>query len=584
MDQPPDSHGSDQEGKNDAISAYPEMHTMEEYIQAVKSRHAHFHPSEEARHTRKGYVIDPVGAALHGAHIHAMSISKDSSILLSGGSDGYIRWYDLPASMNGNNMLTQNLRNSFVEGVTKVGVLMTWWGHSHLERGADPDTSAAEAPLSAVHSLACQREALWGVSGGESGTINLWGLRHGAGSIRHVLHKHTDAVSALQLDPSEEHLISGGWDRGVYQWDLNTGQIVRSFDGHTGQVSNIAFRPLYVPGEQPIPDAALYPSAPEAMDVDAIDDDLEQELNRTLSEQAPDDAQHDTDAEGDNDSLFGGERDGPTSDSHAPDQDAEGDTDNDDADEKPFAGRHDTPHLADTKSTGASISLPGQPSKSEPKSELRAPEPKSHLPKPLFGSMNTSWHYDADLRDFSQDILLTSTLSGQVMLWDRRVDTKSKHGVRALGLPHGTPPWCTGTCWNHTGDKIYVGRRNELVEEWDVRMLPDITSNPGSRSQNGAAPAYLRALRLPRGSGPVSSVAVMPNNRHIVCGSFDNVRLWDLEATGQVPFKIVAGHHGGMISHILMDPCARFLMTGSGDRGWFASSTETLLMHEISAL
>ena len=273
-------------------------------------------------------------------------------------------------------------------------------------------------------------------------------------------------------------------------------------------------------------------------------------MNRTLSEQAPDDAQHDTDAEGDNDSLFGGERDGPTSDSHAPDQDAERDTDNDNADEKPFAGRHDTPHLADTKSTGASISLPGQPSKSEPTSDVRAPEPKSHLPKPLFGSMNTSWHYDADLRDFSHDILLTSTLSGQVMLWDRRVDTKSKHGVRALGLPHGTPPWCTGTCWNHTGDKIYVGRRNELVEEWDVRMLPDITSNPGSRSQNGAAPAYLRALRLPRGSGPVSSVAVMPNNRHIVCGSFDNVRLWDLEATGQVPFKIVAGHHGLSLIHI----------------------------------
>ena len=232
---------------------------MEEYIQAVKSRHAHFHPSEEARHTRKGYAIDPVGAALHGAHIHAMSLSKDSSILLSGGSDGYIRWYDLPASMNGSNMLTQNLRNSFVEGLTKVGVLMTWWGHSHLERGADPDTSAADAPLSAVHSLACQREALWGVSGGESGTINLWGLRHGAGSIRHVLHKHTDAVSALQLDPSEEHLISGGWDRGVYQWDLNTGQIVRSFDGHTGQVSNIVLRPLYVLGDEPKTHLALHP-------------------------------------------------------------------------------------------------------------------------------------------------------------------------------------------------------------------------------------------------------------------------------------------------------------------------------------
>ena len=168
--------------------------------------------------------------------------------------------------------------------------------------------------------------------------------------------------------------------------------------------------------------------------------------------------------------------------------------------------------------------LPGQraddapkaPTASNPTPALKETVTKS-LPKPLFGSMNVSWQYDADVSTFSSDVMLTSTLSGQVLLWDRRVDTKNKHGVRALALPQGTPPWCAGVCWNHAGDKIYVGRRNETVEEWDVRMLPD-ASRPDTvdRSQFGRAPKHVNTLHLPRGSGPVSSVAMMPNNRHIV--------------------------------------------------------------------
>lgn len=557
------------EGKDGSATVQTGIHTLSEYIEAVKARHMLFHPTNESRSTTKGYVIDPVGAAPHGTQINAMALSMDSSILLSAGADGYVRWYDLPASMNGKNMLTQNLRNSFVEGVTKGGVLMTWWGHAYVDEGADL-AQAADAPLSPVHSLACERSALWGVSGGECGTINLWGLRHGAGSLRHVFRKHTDAVSALQLDPSEQHLISGGWDRGVYQWDLNTGQVVRSFDGHTGQVSSIAFRPLYVPGEQPVPSVML-PGAPDgdAMDVDTgatgapaplsqgdcshvpeDDDALEQELNRTM-DQVHDEPTSDpslgADAEndGDNDSLFGGDRDAPTSDIPGADQDADGEPDIKPEPPSTSMYRDDTPTARAAPAAllpkpadraGPAISLPGttniqtqpqpqpqpQPEPLQPKEEPLAQQPelerrpRPNLPKPMFGSMDMPWQYDADVSRFSEDILMTSTLSGQVMLWDRRVGPSSKHGVRALGLPPGTPPWCTGTSWNHTGDRIYVGRRNELVEEWDVRMLPDVTSTaPGTRTR-GTAPAYVRALRMPRGSGPVSSVAVLPNNRHIV--------------------------------------------------------------------
>jgi transcriptional activator SPT8 len=63
----------------------------------------------------------------------------------------------------------------------------------------------------------------------------------------------------------------------------------------------------------------------------------------------------------------------------------------------------------------------------------------------------------------------------------------------------------------------------------------------------------MRSLKLPLNSGPVSCVTAMPNNRHLLCASVDNMRLWDLHAptdTRMVPFQIIAGHHGGVISQI----------------------------------
>lgn len=70
--------------------------------------------------------------------------------------------------------------------------------------------------VSPVHSLAIQQESLWGLSGTESGNINLCSLRHEPGQLRHVLRRHTAAVSALALTNDDTELISGGWDRSVH--------------------------------------------------------------------------------------------------------------------------------------------------------------------------------------------------------------------------------------------------------------------------------------------------------------------------------------------------------------------------------
>lgn len=42
---------------------------------------------------------------------------------------------------------------------------------------------------------------------------------------------------------------------------------------------------------------------------------------------------------------------------------------------------------------------------------------------------------------FSQDVLMTASVDGAVVLWDRRVNTPGK-GVGRLEMSNKTPPWC----------------------------------------------------------------------------------------------------------------------------------------------
>lgn len=100
-----------------------------------------------------------------------------------------------------------------------------------------------------------------------------------------------------------------------------------------------------------------------------------------------------------------------------------------------------------------------------------------------------------------------------------------------------------------------------------------------------------------------------------MAGSFDNLRLWDLEADlhgGQwgegvggsgagasgggggdkevagkrkgraaVPFEIVPGHHGGVVSRVWVDRSCGYLISCGGNRGWEGTTTEVWLGSEV---
>lgn len=205
-------------------------------------------------------------------------------------------------------------------------------------------------------------------------------------------------------------------------------------------------------------------------------------------------------------------------------------------------------------------------------------------------SVNTS---KATNKTYSNDaVFMSSSIDGTINIWDIRC-SESNGPVLRLGVSDSTPPWCMSAKWSNCGEFIYAGRRNSCVEEMSLKM-------PFKRSLSGYAksasvPNILRTLQFPKISGPVSAVSTMPNSDFILCGSIDNIRLYDLklhrdpglpitssQKKATTPFTIIPGHHGGILSCLCVDDTGRFLMSASGNRGWGHSAiTDTVLIYEI---
>ena len=170
--------------------------------------------------------------------------------------------------------------------------------------------------------------------------------------------------------------------------------------------------------------------------------------------------------------------------------------------------------------------------------------------------------------EFSNDVMMTSTMDGQVTLMDRRVPDNGRVGRLLSG--EKAPPWCMSACWSGDGNQVMAGRRNGTLDIWDVR-----------RTSSSRAPNLLRTMKTPQESGSISCVVAFPDGRHIatyvvlICtnvfqltsrASQDNIRLWNTveyydpeesmkKSKSRPPFKIVAGHHGGTISSMSMSLC-----------------------------
>jgi transcriptional activator SPT8 len=99
----------------------------------------------------------------------------------------------------------------------------------------------------------------------------------------------------------------------------------------------------------------------------------------------------------------------------------------------------------DIEPSTPALAIPGTapPSHAAPLSQGRSLIPPKNAP-PLLDPATYS--------TFSPDVLMTASIDGQVILWDRRVtsggasDGKGGGGVGRLWMSDKTPPWCLSVC------------------------------------------------------------------------------------------------------------------------------------------
>ncbi|WVW85841.1 hypothetical protein I302_107879 [Kwoniella bestiolae CBS 10118] len=567
--------------------------------------------------------------------VHSLASTSCLSYLLAGSQDGHVRAYDLWGSVNGGQMMTAQQRSvvGLGETINKAGVGRGWWANEVEGINGGSVGKRAEP----VYSMACEGDGLFALTGTQSGPINLYTLRHAPGHLIHSLKGHTNVVSCLSLLPNEKGLLSGSWDGTVREWDLNTGQVVRTYPTHGAQLSSLSLRPYTLPAS-PTPSPRRQPDdeeddgdittkenisvsmGPDFFDNDKNKGDEDTDKKEKEDEQAAEDALPvDGDAESANvaeskpgqtektDNGNGGD-DVEMSEAKSPSMDSlfGGDDDLDGEGEtvppsiipsKAPTPLHDvTPTPPVQKPKGLGLALPGQPKPPPPLvSEQPTPATSSTGAAPLFvpssagpsSSRQAAAHIpllsQTSYKAFSDDVLLTSSMDGQVVLIDRRVPPNEGTGVGVGRLMPGerAPPWCMSACWSANGTQVLAGRRNGTIDVWDVR-----------RSSSASSPNLLRTLRTPAESGPISCLVAFPGGNHIATASQDNIRLWNTaeffdqeenmrKKSSKPPFKIIAGHHGGTISSMIVDPTSRFLITASGDRGWQGESTKVVLIHEV---
>lgn len=350
----------------------------------------------------------------------------------------------------------------------------------------------------------------------------------------------------MHLLKDNKTLLSGSWDKTILEWDLNTGQVKRSFNGSRGQIAAMEIRPV---SSKPIPSDSLEPpmltSSSAALgsgrDPDAIRDDATADGG-----DRPQDAPGSNRSPGgslfeDHASLFG-ENEAPSNGAMLFDDEDEfsrmiaegmkqqGGMDEEDTNTNGANGNADAPPLNPGDLGFASNQIDDLPTMLYDDSTEQRNEPlePNGISTSFQDGMDTSndnflsgypdqQQADDEENGFGrsaagigqngvvsddnsvqdENVFLDAAMDGTLRIWDRR----QPNPLAKMSQPRNTPPWCMHACWSPNGNFIYAGRRNGTVDEYSIHK--------GLREPT-------RTLRFPGGSGAVSALRAMPNGQHLV--------------------------------------------------------------------
>ena len=91
-----------------------------------------------------------------------------------------------------------------------------------------------------VRSVALSSDGIFLVSGGYDKTVNLWDVQ--TGGVVMTYHGHTGTVFSVSISPDCTMIASGSSDHTIHLWDAQKGECCLVIEGHSGGVNSVVFR------------------------------------------------------------------------------------------------------------------------------------------------------------------------------------------------------------------------------------------------------------------------------------------------------------------------------------------------------
>ena len=199
-----------------------------------------------------GEVIDTLEG--HTSLVTSVSFSPDGSTLASGSDDGTVILWDVA---DGREIHTLQEDRFAVESVSFSPDGRTLASGSRdttvrlWEVSTGTEIRTLQGHTGEVNSVSFSPDGRTLVSGSRDGTVRLWEVSTGT-EIR-TLQGHTGEVNSVSFSPDGRTLASGGWDgrtlasgdweSKVILWEVSTGEVIDTLEGHTSSVNSVSFSP-----------------------------------------------------------------------------------------------------------------------------------------------------------------------------------------------------------------------------------------------------------------------------------------------------------------------------------------------------
>lgn len=182
----------------------------------------------------------------HARAVNSVAFSPDGALLVSGGQDAKIRFWDVAAGRGiGKNIGQHAIIHSVA--FSPDGTTLASGGRSSAIRLFDVGTGQKTRTL-AVRPGTGRLAYIWAVAFSPDGTtlasaggrsIRLWDVK--AGRLTATLSGH--AANSVAFSSTGTLLASGGKDKTIRIWDVGAGRNIATFTGHTAAVQSVTFSP-----------------------------------------------------------------------------------------------------------------------------------------------------------------------------------------------------------------------------------------------------------------------------------------------------------------------------------------------------